>query len=83
MKKTFKEVFDKISKSWPEHSSLICFTEAILITNPKPRYIRKYFNKYVMTHSYRGENIKELLNDIFGDMMKGNKSEKYERLENY
>lgn len=82
-KKTFKEVFDKISKSWPEHNSLIHFTEAILITNPEPRCIRRYFYKYVNTTDYKGEIVKELLRDIFGDIMQGKKSERCERLINY
>lgn len=79
-KHKLKETFDKIMESWKNMSSLVCYTEAVLITNPSPIEIVKGFYRNVDRKDYEGFRPKEVLNDTFGDMLNGKKSRKEERL---
>ena len=79
-KSNLRIVFNSIMKSWPKMSSLICYTEAVLITNPGSKLIRKNFNKFVDKNDYKGFKRIDVLKDTFGDMLEGKKSIPEERL---
>ncbi len=79
-KSKLKKVFDKIMNAYPETPSLICYTEAALITNPSPNELKRGFYKYVDKKDCEGCSKKEILKDTFGDMLDGKKSKPEERL---
>lgn len=79
-KSNLKEVFDKIMKAYPNMDSLVCYTEAVFITNPSPKEIKRGFYRYVEKSDYGDFTRKEIIRDTFGDMLDGKKSALEERL---
>lgn len=75
-----KEVFDRVMASWPNISSLICFTEAVFITNPSLKEIKTGFYRLVDKADYKGFERNDILKDTFGDMLSGAKTLPNERL---
>lgn len=81
MKKSeLKDTFDKIMLAYPSASSLVCYTEAVLICNPKPEELIRNFRRYVDRVDYKDMTTRETLRDTFGDMLMGKHSKKEERL---
>lgn len=79
-KSSLLEIFEKIKNAYPEYDSLIWFTEAVFICNPKPKDIKKFFYKYVKFSDYTDFEPKEILKETFGDLLNGVKTLKNERL---
>lgn len=75
-----KELFDIITAAYPGMTSLVCYTEAVFITNPGPKQIRRGFYRWVDKKDYEGLKASEVLRDTFTDLLDGAETKENEKL---